>query len=84
MGSPGAAFLACTLAGPLIALPWALLCACLWFHPQRGKLQPQNRLFSRLPLVLQTGLRWYAVLFLGGFIVASIIVMPVLSMSWLS
>lgn len=82
-GPPELAFLASLLAGPLIAVPWALLCACTWFHPQRGNLQSQSKFVGRLPRTIQQGLRWYAALFLGLFIFAGCIVLPILSIAWL-
>jgi hypothetical protein len=78
MAPPPVAFVAGVLAGPLIALPWALLCACLWFHPQRGKLQPGNRWVGRLPPLVQAGMRWYAALFLGLFMAAAALLWPAL------
>ena len=83
LGSPRAAVVAGTFAGPLIAVPWALLCACVWFHPQRGNLQPGSKLVGKLPPLLQSGLRWYAALFLGCFLVVSALVWPAFSLAWL-
>ena len=83
MAPPRLAFLAGTLAGPAIAVPWALLCACIWFHPQRGNLQPHSKLVGRLPPVVQTGIRWYAAIFLGLFLAFGAVVWPVLSVAWL-
>lgn len=80
---PHVAFMAGTLAGPAIVVPWALLCACVWFHPQRGNLQPQSKLIGRLPPLLQTGVRWCAAVFLGLFLVCGAIVWPVLSVDWI-
>ncbi|WP_157275578.1 hypothetical protein [Pelomonas sp. Root1444] len=80
---PQMAFFASTLAGPAIAVPWALLCACVWFHPQRGNLQPQSKLIGRLPQLVQTGVRWYAAVFLAIFLFFGAVVMPVLSVAWL-
>lgn len=80
---PRFALLAGALAGPAIAVPWALLCACVWFHPQRGNLQPQSRLVGRLPPLLQTGVRWYASVFLSMFLVFGAIAWPVLAVAWL-
>lgn len=80
---PHLAFLATMLAGPAVAVPWALLCACVWFHPQRGNLQPQSKLVGRLPPLIQTGLRWYAAVFLGVFMICGAAVWPVLSVAWL-
>jgi hypothetical protein len=52
--------MAAIVAGPLIGLPWGALCAAIWFHPERGNMQPNSRLVGRLPEPVQTGLRWYA------------------------
>jgi hypothetical protein len=72
-----------TIVGPFVALPWALLCACVWFHPERGNLQPGNRFIGKLPASLQSVLRWYAALFLSFFILVAAVVMPGLALSWL-
>lgn len=80
---PQLAFLAAMLAGPAIAVPWALLCACAWFHPQRGNLGPQSKWVRRLPPMLQTGVRWYAAVFLSLFMIGGAVVWPVLSIAWL-
>jgi hypothetical protein len=82
-GSARAAAVAGTLAGPVIFVPWALLCACVWFHPQRGTLQPGSRLIRNLPNAFQIGVRWYASLFLTMFAVVGAIVWPALSLAWL-
>ncbi|MCE4557191.1 hypothetical protein [Pelomonas cellulosilytica] len=80
---PQLAFLASILAGPAIAVPWTLLCACVWFHPQRGNLQPRSKLIGRLPPLVQTGVRWYAAVFLALFLFFGALVLPVLSVAWL-
>jgi hypothetical protein len=77
------AFLAGALAKPAIAVLRALLCACVWFHPQRGNLQPQSKLIGRLPPLLQIGVRWYTAILLGLFLVCGWVVWPVLSVAWL-
>lgn len=64
-GSTGT--LALVLAGPLVGLPWAALCVCIWFHPERGNLRPTSKLMSWLPVVVQSGIRWYAALFISFF-----------------
>lgn len=79
----GAATVATALAGPIVFVPWALLCACVWLHPERGNLQPGSRLIGRLPHVIQRFVRWYASLFLGLFIFAALFVWPALSLLWL-
>ena len=80
---PHFAILATMLAGPAVAVPWALLCACIWFYPQRGNLQPQSRVVGRLPRPVQTGIRWYAAVFLALFMLCGAVVLPVLSVVWL-
>lgn len=82
-GSAQAAAVAGTLAGPFIFVPWALLCACVWFHPERGNLRPSSSLISKLPRTLQVGVRWYASLFLALFVVVGAVVWPALSLAWL-
>src|SRR5687768_7484941 len=68
--------------GPAVIVPWALLCACTWFHPSRGNLQPTSRLVGRLPTWLQAVLRWYAALFLSLFIIFGAAAWPVLAARW--
>lgn len=82
-GSQQFAAVAGTLAGPVIFVPWALLCACVWFHPERGNLQPGSRLIGKLPKAVQLGIRWYASLFLALFFVVGAVVWPALSLAWL-
>lgn len=82
MAPPHLTFLAGTLAGPAIAVPWTLLCACAWFHPHSGNLQPQSKLVGRLPPPLQIGVRWYAAVVLGLFLVFGAVVWPILSVAW--
>ena len=72
---------AAVLAGPLIGLPWAALCAAAWFHPVRGNLQPTGRLIGRLPTPLQTGIRWYAAAFLGFFVLMCGVAWPLFAFS---
>lgn len=69
------------LAGPLVGLPWAGLCAALWFHPERGNMQPASKLVGRLPQPLQSGIRWYAALFLTFFVVVCGLVWPLFALS---
>ncbi|MFG6441761.1 hypothetical protein [Roseateles sp. LKC17W] len=83
LAPPNLAFVATALTGPVIAGPWALLCACIWFHPERGNLQPRSKIVGKLPPNLQAGIRWYAALVLTLFTVAAVAVWPVLSLSWL-
>ncbi|WP_457418715.1 hypothetical protein [Roseateles sp. P5_E7] len=82
-GPAEAAAVAATLAGPVIFVPWALLCACIWFHPERGNLQSGRGLFGRLPNAVQQVFRWYSSLFLGVFIAVGLVVWPALSLAWL-
>lgn len=82
-GSAGTVAVAATLAGPVIFLPWAVLCTCIWFHPERGHLQPGKGLFGKLPNVVQRVFRWYASLFLGAFVFVGLVVWPALSLAWL-
>lgn len=37
-------FVVAALAGALVGLPWAGLCAAVWFHPERGNMQPASSL----------------------------------------
>lgn len=83
LASPRVIGVASALVGPFIAVPWALLCTCIWFHPQRGNLQPSSKFVGRLPPLLQTGVRWYAAVFLSFFLVFGALVWPVLSVAWL-
>lgn len=82
-GSAPVAALAGAFAGPLIFVPWALLCTCIWFHPERGNLQPSSKFVGRLPNALQVGLRWYAALFLAMFLLVGAIIWPALSLAWI-
>jgi hypothetical protein len=82
-GSAQVAALAGTFAGPVIFVPWALLCACVWFHPEHGNLQPGSKLIGKLPNAVQIGVRWYASLFLALFFVVGTVVWPALSLAWL-
>lgn len=82
-GSAQLAAVAGTLAGPVVFVPWALLCAGVWFHPERGNLQPSSKLIGKLPSAVQAGVRWYAALFLALFVVVGAVVWPALSLAWL-
>lgn len=82
-GSAGAAAVAASLAGPVVVVPWAVLCACIWFHPERGNMQPGSRFIGRLPDAVQRFVRWYASLFLGAFVLTGLVVWPALSVAWL-
>ncbi|WP_460490066.1 hypothetical protein [Curvibacter fontanus] len=78
-GSKGIAAFA--LAGPLVGLPWAVLCACIWFHPERGNMRPSSKLIGWLPPVIQSGIRWYAALFLTLFAAVCGVVWPLFTLS---
>lgn len=73
-------WLAGALAGPLIFVPWGLLCLCIWFHPELGNLQPGSRFIGRLPRWLQSAVRWYASFFLIILLVVGLIVWPLFSL----
>src|SRR6185312_11879054 len=81
--SPALTAAAAALVGPLVVGPWALLCACVWFHPERGNLQSSSRVVGRLPSVVQSAIRWYAALFLALFAIVGVVVWPALSFAWL-
>jgi hypothetical protein len=83
LGSRQAVVIGGTLAGPLIAVPWGLFCACVWFHPQRGNLQSESKWVGKLPPTFQVVVRWYSALFLTLFLVVGAVVWPVLAASWL-
>jgi len=74
-------WLAAAVAGPLIFVPWGLMCLCVWFHPEQGKLQPGSQFVGKLPLWVQSVIRWYASLFLVVFILAASIVVPLFSLT---
>lgn len=82
-GSAQMTVVASILAGPVIFVPWALLCTCIWFHPERGNLQPTSKLVGKLPNMLQAGIRWYASIFLTLFVVVGALVWPAISLAWL-
>jgi hypothetical protein len=82
-GAAGAAAVAATLAGPVIVVPWAVLCACIWFHPERGNMRPGSGFIGKLPNAVQLFVRWYASLSLGVFVLAGLLVWPALSLAWL-
>lgn len=63
---------------PLLGLSWSGLCTAVWFHPERGYLQPSSKIIGRLPEGLQAGVRWYAALFLTFFLIVGCFVMPLL------
>ncbi|MBA4263755.1 MAG: hypothetical protein C0453_01615 [Comamonadaceae bacterium] len=69
------------LAGPIVFVPWALLCVCVWFHPERGNLQSNSKIVGRLPNAVQVGIRWYASLFLVVFFLVGALGWPVISLA---
>lgn len=71
--------IAFALVGPLAVVPWGLLCVCLWFHPERGNMLPTSGLFGKLPSLVQTGLRWYAALFITLFLIIGLLIFPALA-----
>jgi len=72
---------AAVIAGPLIGLPWAALCAAMWFHPQHGKIQASTALVGRFPRPVQLAIRWYGALFLSLFVVVCGIVWPLFALN---
>lgn len=74
-------WLAGAFAGPLIFVPWTLLCLCAWFHPERGSLQSGSRFVGKLPRWAQLVVQWYASLFLIIFLVVGLIVWPLFSLT---
>ena len=82
LGPRDIAFAASVLAGPLIAIPYALFCACIWFHPERGNLRSGSKSSGKLPAQVQSALRWCASLFLFSFLVAGAVVWPLLAWNW--
>lgn len=80
----GATRIGGALAGPFIGVPWAFLCASIWFHPERGSMRPESKFFGKLPVALQTGLRWYAAFVLSFFLLVVAVVMPAIALSWLA
>ena len=57
--------------GPLVFLPWGLFCARLWFGPH-GKYRHPNPDASGFVRVIG----WIAVVFLGVYVVGSVILWP--------
>jgi len=64
------------LSGILVFLPWGLFCACMWFHPAHGRMQPGNGLIGRMPGIIQISVRWYSAIFLLVFILLSVVGLP--------
>lgn len=75
--------LAISLAGPMVGLPWAVLCAATWFHPTRGNLQSSGGRFGRLPHFVQTIVRWYAAILLAVIVVFCAAAWPLFAASTL-
>lgn len=73
--------IATVIAGPVIGLPWAALCATIWFHPVRGNMVPASRFVGRLPMTLQAGIRWYPAIFLSIFALACAVAWPLFALS---
>jgi hypothetical protein len=65
------------LLAPLIFASWGLLCMCVWFHPVKGNMQPNSKIFGRFPLKLQIFFRWYAAFFLTLFMFFGVIIFPI-------
>lgn len=66
--------------GPLVVVPWGLLCACIWFHPEHGNLQSGSKMVGKLPQSLQVFVRWYAAIFLAFFLFFGAVAMPLISL----
>jgi hypothetical protein len=73
--------LAFTLVGPVVGLSWSVLCVASWFHPEHGSLSPNARFVGKLPVWLQSALRWYASLFLLLFVLFCLVAWPMFSLS---
>ena len=65
-----------TLFMPVIVVPWGLLCMCTWFHPTKGKLYVGS-ITSKLPLIIQSTIRWYAAIFLALFFAFGLFGFPI-------
>lgn len=61
---------------PFIVVPWGLLCMCTWFHPTQGKLYVGS-ITSKLPVVIQSAIRWYSAIFLVLFFAFGLVVFPI-------
>lgn len=81
IGSQWPAQVAFTLFGPVIGLSCSLLGVASWFHPEKGTLAPTSRIVGKLPHWLQSGLRWYAAIFLLFFVLFCLVVWPAFSLS---
>lgn len=81
-GSQRVASMAAICGMPMIAVPWAMLCACIWFHPVKGNLRPGSRFVASLSPLMQTGLRWYAAIFLQLFVLVGAVIAPLMLLYW--
>ena len=79
VGTPRAINTVAALAGPLICVPWGLLCLCVWFEPTRGNLQT-GWLITHLPGALRSVVRWYAAVFLVIWLLVGLFVWPALAL----
>lgn len=64
---------------PLLFVPWVGFCACHWFHPEHGNMQPSSAIIGKLPPLLQSAIRWYAAIFIGFSVFVAGIVAPVMA-----
>ncbi len=62
---------------PFVAVPWGLLCMCIWFHPTKGKLSSSSKFIGKFPSLLQTIVRWYFAIFLVIFLVFGLFAFPI-------
>jgi hypothetical protein len=69
------------VAGPLVVVSWVGLCLCIWFHPERGNLQPKSRIVGKLPHWMQSWIRWYAAILLIIFLLAGLILFPLFALT---
>ena len=76
-GTPAVVRLAAVLAGPVVGVPWAILCAASWFHPEYGSMVRLARGAYFLPRWLQQLVRWYGAVFLAFFVFFCAVAWPV-------
>jgi hypothetical protein len=62
-----------SVATPMLAVLWAVVCCTFWFHPERGTLRADAPALRRMPSPVRVGLRWYAAVFLVFFAVAGVV-----------
>jgi len=67
---------------PVIFVPWGLGFMCLWFHPTDGNLYANGGFIRRLPVSIQTMMRWCAAVLLAWLLVVGGIVIPIFG--WVS